>query len=517
MYRLIVVDDEYMVRNGLKAFFSDGSTGFTVSECFEDGCEALDYLRKNSADAIITDIRMAQMSGLELARLIREEKIPIKIVLLSGYKEFEYAQSAIGYKVENYLIKPVRFDELAKVFGELKEILDNEAIEEEKRKQELSQKNDLKKSYFMQFVCELEAGVLYNKEEILKRAQELGIEENILYSPNCIIKLNIENASDDIKKRWAYGIDRFYEAIQNFIRLNNDIEYYLLYNKDGVIKILTLKKLEENNISNEGFEEFVQTVSIATENGCKELMSVFSLNIKFEIQAYKDLFEIECKSVVTHMADRMRELKDMIVSCLIIGDTTSLDISLSSISIETINISNDKVKYYLIEILNCVNDALKASGQMALQPYNFIDEISQTTNTKTTIDVFNRLIRNTVNTLSCENEKPIVGVVRIAVDYINQNCHKDISLVEVAEFVYLSPMYFGRVFKQYLGESFTDYIIKTRINRAIEMLCKHNMKVFQVGEAIGYTNSKYFIRLFKKHTGFTPNEFRRNQLKKAGE
>lgn len=94
MYRLLVVDDQSVIREGLVAYFQGGELGFTVDAAFEDGEDAIEYLKKHyeNIDVVLTDIKMARVSGLEIARYISEKKWNIKTVLLSSYREFEYAQ-----------------------------------------------------------------------------------------------------------------------------------------------------------------------------------------------------------------------------------------------------------------------------------------------------------------------------------------------------------------------------------------------------------------------------------------
>lgn len=124
MYSLLIAEDELTTRRGLVNMVKWNEIGFRVDGEFSDGEELLDYLKSNMPDVILTDIRMSRVSGLEIARFVAENSLPVQVVFLSGYKDFEYAQSAVEYRVVHYLVKPVSLPKLREVFGNIREKLD---------------------------------------------------------------------------------------------------------------------------------------------------------------------------------------------------------------------------------------------------------------------------------------------------------------------------------------------------------------------------------------------------------
>ena len=125
MYRVLIVDDDPMILDGLCARPEWSAMGFEVAGCAEDGQEALDWLAYNRADLVVTDIVMCSMSGLELARTLWESGYPARVVLLSAHGEFDYARQGIAYGVAAYLLKPVRHEELLTVLNEVASALEN--------------------------------------------------------------------------------------------------------------------------------------------------------------------------------------------------------------------------------------------------------------------------------------------------------------------------------------------------------------------------------------------------------
>ncbi|EGD47019.1 two component transcriptional regulator, AraC family [Ruminiclostridium papyrosolvens DSM 2782] len=126
MYKLLIADDEPRLRNGISNYFPWNETGFEVLYEASNGKQALEFIEKNHVDVVLSDIRMPIMSGIDLAREIYNRGMIIKVIFLTGYKDFEYAKEAINYGVKNYVLKPTKYNELAEVFSKIKKELDKE-------------------------------------------------------------------------------------------------------------------------------------------------------------------------------------------------------------------------------------------------------------------------------------------------------------------------------------------------------------------------------------------------------
>ncbi|HBF36398.1 MAG TPA: DNA-binding response regulator [Firmicutes bacterium] len=128
MYKLVIVDDETEIRDGLCNYFPWDQLGFKVTAQFENGLQALEYLQHETIDVLLCDIKMPFMNGLELAKELKVRNSRVKILLLSGYREFDYAREAMEYGVRDYIVKPTKYDELIKVFSKIKMELDKETV-----------------------------------------------------------------------------------------------------------------------------------------------------------------------------------------------------------------------------------------------------------------------------------------------------------------------------------------------------------------------------------------------------
>ncbi|WP_372661753.1 response regulator [Cohnella sp.] len=128
MYKLLIVDDEKETRIGLRNYFPWQEIGFEIAGEAENGSDALSIMENEHIDVVLSDIKMPVMNGVELASEIFRKRLPVKVVFLSGHKEFEYAQKAIIYGVKNYIIKPTKYDELVEIFKALSDELSNGTV-----------------------------------------------------------------------------------------------------------------------------------------------------------------------------------------------------------------------------------------------------------------------------------------------------------------------------------------------------------------------------------------------------
>ena len=169
MYSLVIAEDEFTTRRALVNMVRWNELGFRVDGEFDDGKELLDYLKNNIPDVILTDIKMTNVSGIEIARLVAEQNLPIQVVFLSAYKDFSYAQEAVEYHVAHYLLKPVDLSKLREIFRGLKEKLDRQDDQENMLQDRVDHDNRLINYEKQQFVTDAYFGSLANPEKMARR------------------------------------------------------------------------------------------------------------------------------------------------------------------------------------------------------------------------------------------------------------------------------------------------------------------------------------------------------------
>lgn len=220
MYRLIVVDDEEIIRGGLCQCVDWASLGFEVAADFEDGDGALEYLSLHGCDVVMTDIMMSRVNGLELARRIHEDYPGIKVLILSGYQEFEYAKQAMQYGVSDYLLKPFRSTEIRTVFGNLRRQLDEERLKSRELSQSLQENAELAMTVKNNFFKALLSGQIGSESELEWNLSLLGLDRKMgdcpvfLYSVTLAPRRGLHNGDGD--GRTDAGISQATPAWEDF-------------------------------------------------------------------------------------------------------------------------------------------------------------------------------------------------------------------------------------------------------------------------------------------------------------
>ncbi len=405
MYKMIILEDEEMVRTGLKEFIPWHELGFQLVEVFEDGKEAIEYLRSHEVEVVLTDIEMKQINGLEVAQYIYENKPETKVVILSGYRNFDYAKKAIHYNVQHYILKPTNFDEVHRIFQAIKQELDEKIEVKYKWKEEQNRYRQILPVLQDLFLADLLYGVLTDYEIIKKRARLLFLPDSLFMNPCCLFDLRLEGHSIG---EGMHANDQVLDQFRKVFQIpNHNFQVYPIFSRTHDLKVLvSFLDGQGHTIINKTIEAFGQTMEA-------------SFGIKL-IKKDGPLFP---------------SLDDLILG-------------------QSLN-SQDSAE---------------------------------------------------------EDSSPPLELIRWTKNYLLENYDKDnISLEHVANQVFLNPIYFSRLFKQQMGMNFSEYVTAIRMDKAKELLKQPHYKIYEIGEKIGYSNSKYFARVFKQNTGYSPYEYRRKQ------
>ncbi|GKX28196.1 hypothetical protein SH1V18_06760 [Vallitalea longa] len=510
MYDLIIVDDEEIIRNGLKKFIDWDSLDIRVVELFEDGKEAIDYLTNNDVDIVLTDIKMADKTGLDIAKFLYNRKPYIKTVLISGYKEFEYAKKAIELNVENYILKPTNFQQVNEVFREVVQKLNKE--------RRFQKQLPLLRT---QFINDLIYGAVKKEKDILSRAKLLDLTDKLYYEC-AYLEFNIINNQSFLDNNWNYGKERLNTAINNFFVSNNDkIIYCPILSEDDNFVIFAYSKNEDGT-------NFLHFLKNEVDDICKSIKGFMDLRLELiEIKNFNNFFELsklnEKKHIIEERGDGSNNLNinvgeykkivrkyKLFFSKINEGNISELEglnqtlfEQLSNQSIQFsqkviidlfANLSN-KFSLLDLDIINITNG--KVNYNYILQ-INDIDKLSEYC-----LSIFKDLVEYITINKNQSAEK----VIEKAIAYIDEKFYIDISLEDVANHVFLNSVYFCRYFKQKTGETFTDYLTKVRMEEAIKLIQKGKYKTYEISSRVGYKSSKYFSRVFKQFTGLSPSEY----------
>ncbi len=537
MIKLFLVEDEIIMRTGIKNNIDWEAEGIEFVGEASDGELAYPQIQKLKPDILITDIKMPFMDGLELTELVRKDFPDMKIIILSGYDEFSYAQKALRLNVTEYLLKPItskkllesirrEVDAIEKSRKELEYIDLTEEVRKERRTLE-------KQMFFRKMI-----GNELPMSEILEKGKELGME---------------------LSASW-------YQVILCFIdTTGGKAESYSEYQNTVLWEINQMFSKEEGWYD---FDRGTEGMAIlAMGDRQEELAEKTERNLKKIVEIVKKYPEAEYFIGVGSYVNRLRQLGDSYNDAnrafshrymqkeSAIFDNNNLSkipkgnpMDIHSIDINRIDrkIVNsflhmgavDEVPHFITEYFGCMGSQNVQSviflQYITMDIYfcvvSFLEEIgygiddvtdqysdiNDVVRLFTTLDkvkkYFKKVLTSSIKLRDQISRKKFGQVLEKAKEYIEENYNQeDISLNTVAAHVNVSSNYFSTIFSQEMGKTFTEYLTELRMKKAKELLMTTNKKASEIAYDVGYKDSHYFSFLFKKTQGCTTKEYRKRK------
>lgn len=482
MYQLLLVDDEPLFRRKFSALIPWEDYGFSLCACLSDGKEAMEYLKSHPVDVIFSDIKMTFVSGVELAEYVSRQYPHIKVVLNSGYSEFEYAQKAIAYGVFEYLLKPSKRSEVIACLEKLKQLLDKT-----KRPPIDGEMHRLLKR---QALFDIYSGVLCDESSIQQRLSKIDFSLDFRFIRCACAQLHIDPSTG-----WKYSKNDLYTALETILAdsMSCGISCYTINYTATSLELIFLLTGDES-------DDALQASLSRAQNAAKEILQcrVFLQHLR----SYPSLLALAQASGQEYNLDR---LKILFLQYLNSGDQNAA-LTVARQSANALSLYPlDSARRELTSLFHLIGYVSQHSLEEAQKkiPASNIEELSH---------LCYQTLSQLVNRSFACGDSYKSGIIDNAKKYIEEHYQEDISLEDVADHVYLNKIYFCRFFKQETGENFNDYLTLVRMNKAMEFLRQPSVKVYEVCELVGYKTPRYFYKLFKKHTGYTPSEYRKHLL-----
>lgn len=534
MLKVFLVEDEIVMREGIKNNIEWEKEGFSFVGEASDGELAYPLIQKTRPDILITDIRMPFMDGLELSRLVKQEMPDIKIIILSGYDEFEYAKEGINIGITDYLVKPIagaKLLEAVKNVGKLvleeqeqhrflkkfeQERLGNTQLARQKLFRSLAsgQKSvsellkagrevglDLAANRYnivlLQIFAEGEVGGYSEEQNMAAKAIEDMIEE---LPEVLMVELGIEGWAF-IVKEIAEGrpledtLKEFVDKLQNITKSYQNIEYF-----GGVGK--AVGRLGELNRCFEDANRVFSYRYLKSRNqiiysgqepkeSTEEKLTLSALNLEnLDRKSVERFLKTGLKGEVRHFIDEyFLSIGEENIKSLLLRQYVTMDLYLITVAVLK------QIGYDSGELIERCGDfqTMTTVFSTVEQTKSYLKNIFQTA-----ID-----LRETIS------QRKYSSLLKDARAYIEQHFdNEDISLNRVAASVNLSPNHFSTIFSQETGQTFIEFLTYVRMEKAKELLRATSMKTAEVAYAVGYKDAHYFSYLFKKTQECTPREFR---------
>ncbi len=496
--RAIVVEDELNIREGIGAFIEMESQDYEVAALFFDGDEAIEYLKTNDVDLVITDVKMNRISGIELVKYIHENKPGTLAVILSGYREFEYVKSAMTYRVHDYLLKPTNHEELKNMLTETAELIRKRESETNTSSSFDTLLPELRREFFVSLL----AGVFKTQETIESKALLLGLKKTFVTSECAVVKAVISDEESFFENVWKYGRDSFNIAIENLIfttKKDLNCEFYFVGDYRKSHCLFAGMKVEIGDFKS----ELENDMKILTEAA----QQIMLCNLSFVAEeTYKNPLELAFKVQLAE-DENFSERCTLLKTYISVGNEEDALYLANRLFDELKNAPLPYIKGKLMEIFYSIYipegaKIISEENISKLASAQSVEEIGRLYAEQISfmIDCGHRLMGTSQNL-----------IIKRAKQYIEKNFSRDISLQDVADYVHLNPVYFSKYFKEHTHKNFVDYLADIRVDFAKKELIK-GKKIDEVSRLSGYNNSSYFAKIFKNSTGMTPREYQRTKI-----
>ncbi|MEJ2758846.1 MAG: response regulator [Anaerolineales bacterium] len=519
-YRVFLVEDEIITREGIRDNVDWNAAGFEFCGEAPDGEIALQLIEETNPDVVITDIKMPFMDGLQLSKIIHEHMPWVKIIILSGHDEFEYAQSAIQIGVTEYLLKPISAKDLHKVLVKVASTLDKEKQEIERLKRLQTRIEESLVLSREKFLLDLVMGATTTSDAI-EQSQQLGLEIIGRYYLVALIQIELCQVSQPFDYQQYKHVE---QIVSEFAGNNLDI---FLTKKDFEELVLFIKGDDREQLIEEGkFLTDLIKAEIEKQTNCKVSIQLGGLQDRLG-DVHLSFFEAIVKSKSSQpkhqqsnseidRIDLFRIDHDAIDNYLKFGTVKDFDPFFDAVykPVGGIALHSFLLKQYLfIDLIVTVSEFLhnldgNAKGGVSdnAEVEQLLDEINSMDELKAQIrQIFIRAldIRNDQT-----NQERMHQLQKMKVYLDEHFTDPDLKMSQVAEFFNLSPNYFSTVFSQEMGETFRDYLSKLRMQHAKTLLRTTDLKISEIAFQSGYNDAHYFCSVFKKKTSVTPSQFR---------
>ncbi|WP_338787159.1 response regulator [Metabacillus sp. FJAT-53654] len=509
MKKVFLVDDEMAIREGIGKCIDWNREGFIYCGDASDGEIALPLIEKHEPDIVITDIKMPFMDGLELSRILREKMPSIKIIILSGHDEFEYAREAMRIQVTEYCLKPVSSQDLLTILKKVSSKIDEEEMNNKRLsdlENQLLQNKSASRDKFLYELCE----GLYTFSEAIKEASNLNLNLIASYYYIIIIECTIDSDSID----WIedeYDCLHFSRKLKESIFIMMGESKQTLEQESEIIRqrLVSHEELQPENPLIFGIgrvESRIQGITLSFSEADEE-KSYSTIIHKYSSKETE--IDIESKKELQHF--NRRDLIDFLKFGLS-SDISCFSRSYSSY-LEKGNVRSPFTTYYfLMDFTITISHFLK---EIEMDNLEVMQEINQLEMKASWIRNYNEVltyIEEMLHIVTSTRDRLTTkysSAVQMALSYINENfTDSQLSLQTVADSVNVSASYLSHMFSQETGKTLIEYLTNTRIDMAKDLLKTTNNKTYEIAHQVGYIDSHYFCRTFKKVTGLTTKQYK---------
>lgn len=518
-YNIIILDDEQLIAQGLAQKVDWNSLGCAVAAVGYDGEEGLRLIRELQPHILITDIRMPQRSGLELAEIIQQQGWPVQVVLLTAHDDFQYAKQAIGYNVQGYILKPI----------DKQEVVDSV----QKIVQDLDSRNRMRSEQEM---------IQKIAEQMRPLLSQAVLFDNVMYgfAPG----ESMEAYSGLFDEAYRQGVVAVLQAWVGQSTLD-ELAVFSIYSSVGETLMQAVPKYLIKQVGNRliliiactesislqvfrdrtshMLEQILQTILVEKRIIChiglsEPYSSVDNMHLcyQYACELLKKGYYQSCPGVFSHQEMRSETEKPQVEAAIAqlwatvhLGSSDEAEALL--VQIRRLLASTRDADYMVdkvVDIANGINRILQDYGELEAE------EIDRgAIQLRGSLDSHMALLKEIVRDICTyiKSKQRITGRIRLLVE--KRYSETDFNLQLVAEELDLNQSYLSRLFKKEIGIKFTQHLADFRIEKACELLKSTSYRSNEIARLTGFSDERYFSTVFKKKCGITPKKYREKHQK----
>ncbi len=531
MYKVVLVDDEEYVMEGLEMCIDWQEYNMRIVGKAKNGEDALKIIKKEKPDIIITDIYMPKMDGLDLIEKTLEFLPHVKAIILSGYEDFKYAQTAIRNKAFDYILKPIESEKIEEVIVKAKERIKKEQkkIENEKKlREQLKKSMPILKEKYMRYLLR----DILNWEELRNQHDYLNI--NLEDNNFVVLVMDLEEIKEIESERKQLITLGIKNKIQNKINEKFKGEVLEDYTRRFVVILNYNEKNNEPELI-EGLQKITKTIKQTVKNffGCKLTIGIgrayrepdyiaksyqeakealeYRIFLNEEIIYFGDVTITKEKQPLLYPIN----IEEKLIMAQKLGDVEgAIEQTKNFIEFyrQREDIPPEDLKRSCLQLIYIILRKLVAWNMPLTIFENFkksieedIKSANSCSNLEDSLIAFMKQIAKKIND---KKEEQTQSQIKRACDYIENNYDRDLSLSEIASSVHLTRNYFANLFKEKTGKTVMEYLTEIRMRKAQALLKNTELKIYEITERVGFNNSNYFAKVFKKYYQVSPHQYR---------
>lgn len=500
MYKVLLADDEPIITKGLSAILDWEDYGFEIVHTAESGEEALSYIKQHSIDILISDILMGEMSGLDLIQEVKSIRSEIKSIVLTGYQEFDYLKRGLLLGIENYLVKPVDEEELLKTLQAVGMKL-KVAMANSRAKESTTMLDNTMWSYLTGEI---------DKHDCLERLALYNIHLNQPYYNVSILNIEHYHQQDVVN-----DIRHFLETNYSSLCFNNpNQEIVIIFGGASEEELINYNQrlVEDLQQEDRGIGSFYLTMGKPVRL-IDELEDSFSLARDYSMmQLYLEPnILISNKLTIDRQEElkKQQQLKECIVKRLMNAEEESLeliDLYFKNLTEKNNIISPQVAKKYTFDLISYIHHSLQTEELCLYSAV--VERIVYSSDIRQMKDILMEYCYELILTIHdhVHLRSPIVQNV---LTFIHTHFDQGLSLKTLGQQFHVNAIYLGQLFQKEVGVVFSEYINRYRLEKAKELLKTTHYRAGDIGKKVGYSDTTYFYKQFKKIVGTTPSEWRK--------